>query len=94
MYIYLCLFLMAVPSLTFYFSGNEVTKWDLKNFFAAFSLGNVGAQDIACNFAEMVQIDLSSLSQVELSNYNGPKYRAEIPLRCPYGELDAIDKFG
>ena len=67
MYIYLCLFLMSVPALVFFYSGNEVTKWDLKNFFAAFSLGNVGATGVACNSASMPVV-VSDLTGVVADN--------------------------
>ena len=50
---------LSVPTYIFYFSGNSSSDHSLKYILAAFSLGNIGQSQYACNSAQLSDRSLS-----------------------------------
>ena len=41
--------ILSIPSLIFYFSGNKSGDYSIKSLVSQFSVGNIGATNLACN---------------------------------------------
>ena len=78
-------FCLAIPAIIFYFQGNELPSASLSKIVTAASLGNLGTASPTCYES---RFDLIT----ENANLFNPT--ATFTLRCPFGDLYSIAKFG
>jgi len=47
--VFILMTVLSIPSLIFFFSGNKSSDYSFKSLVSQFSVGNIGATNLACN---------------------------------------------